>query len=457
MKRSKLFLLAAVLVVLAWTGSSYAQWTLCPGSISLTGMGQSPSVSVPSPLVAWVAGGASNSPKVMRTTNGGTTFVNVTGNMTATPEPWCIWAVDANTAYVGDGGAGGGAGGNAKVWKTTNGGTSWTVILSTGGTAGFINSIVFSKSNPQFGLIQSDPPSGPGQVYWLQKTTDGGATWTLMAPAPPGVTGQASSQNGLAIASDNIFGFGLGNLAPARCRLTNNGGTAWTLGSTTVVTGGFIGGLAINSNGTTILMATDASMPNIARSTDFGTTWAAVNTGAGLTGYCTIKYVVGTNIAYLTGGTGTNAIRKTTDNGVTWTPMTTGGIASFTHMEYCLVSGVVTGYAIASDGSCVTLAADPVGIDPKNTNVPKDYSLEQNFPNPFNPVTNIRYSLPKASNESIKIYDMLGHEVMTVVNTHQEAGNYIENVDASNLASGVYFYTIKAGDFTDTKKMSLIK
>ena len=87
-----------------------------------------------------------NSPKVYLTTNGGNNFINVTGNLSSTPELWCIWAVDVNIAFVGDGGSAGGAGGNAKVWKTTNGGVNWNVILTTGGSAGFINSIVFSRS-----------------------------------------------------------------------------------------------------------------------------------------------------------------------------------------------------------------------------------------------------------------------------------------------------------------------
>ncbi len=97
-----------------------------------------------------------------------------------------------------------------------------------------------------------------------------------------------------------------------------------------------------------------------------------------------------------------------------------------------------------------------VGV-PGNTNIPKTFALEQNYPNPFNPVTSIKYQLPSPENVSIKIFDILGKEVATLVNETKEPGYYEVNYDASNLASGLYFYRIEAGSFTQTKKMMLIK
>ncbi|HAX48415.1 MAG TPA: hypothetical protein DCX92_05470, partial [Bacteroidetes bacterium] len=85
------------------------------------------------------------------------------------------------------------------------------------------------------------------------------------------------------------------------------------------------------------------------------------------------------------------------------------------------------------------------------------FALEQNYPNPFNPSTTIKYSIPVSGNVSIKVYNSLGVEVMTVVNKDHVAGNYVENVDLSALSSGIYFYTLNANGFTDTKKMMLVK
>jgi hypothetical protein len=88
---------------------------------------------------------------------------------------------------------------------------------------------------------------------------------------------------------------------------------------------------------------------------------------------------------------------------------------------------------------------------------PDNFSLEQNYPNPFNPSTVISYQMPVNGNVVLKIYDVLGNEVTTLVNEFKEAGKYSIEFDASILGSGIYFYTITAGNFTSTKKMTLIK
>jgi hypothetical protein len=85
------------------------------------------------------------------------------------------------------------------------------------------------------------------------------------------------------------------------------------------------------------------------------------------------------------------------------------------------------------------------------------YQLNQNFPNPFNPATTIRYSISKTSNVSLKVFDMLGREVQTLVHTMQAPGLYTVLLNAQGLGSGVYFYRLSAGTFTDTKKLLLIK
>ncbi len=89
--------------------------------------------------------------------------------------------------------------------------------------------------------------------------------------------------------------------------------------------------------------------------------------------------------------------------------------------------------------------------------LPKTFALEQNYPNPFNPTTVISYQLPVASNVSLKVYDVLGKEVMTLVNARQAAGSYTYTLNASKLASGIYFYRLQAGNFVQTKKMMLVK
>ncbi|MFZ4591824.1 MAG: M1 family aminopeptidase [Ignavibacteria bacterium] len=98
-----------------------------------------------------------------------------------------------------------------------------------------------------------------------------------------------------------------------------------------------------------------------------------------------------------------------------------------------------------------------MGADENISSTPDKFELKQNYPNPFNPVTNIEYDIPKNSNVKITVFDLAGKEVSVVVNEFKQAGRYSSSFNAMNLASGVYFYKIQAGDFTAVKKMTLIK
>jgi len=92
-----------------------------------------------------------------------------------------------------------------------------------------------------------------------------------------------------------------------------------------------------------------------------------------------------------------------------------------------------------------------------SSEIPDKFSLSQNFPNPFNPRTIINYQLSMFSFVSIKVYDVLGNEVVELVNEKQNAGSYSVEFDGSGFASGIYFYRLETGSFVDTKKMTLIK
>ncbi len=85
------------------------------------------------------------------------------------------------------------------------------------------------------------------------------------------------------------------------------------------------------------------------------------------------------------------------------------------------------------------------------------YSLEQNYPNPFNPSTAIEFSIPQKENVKVDVYNTIGQKVTQLLNKEMAAGSYDVKFDASDLPSGVYFYTIEAGNFSMTKKMMLIK
>ncbi len=104
----------------------------------------------------------------------------------------------------------------------------------------------------------------------------------------------------------------------------------------------------------------------------------------------------------------------------------------------------------------IMFSSNFVGVKDEE-NIPQEFSLKQNYPNPFNPNTIISFSIPERANVNLKVYDMLGNELVTLINKETEAGSYKINFNANGLPSGVYFYQLVSTDYIVTKKMLLIK
>ncbi len=98
-----------------------------------------------------------------------------------------------------------------------------------------------------------------------------------------------------------------------------------------------------------------------------------------------------------------------------------------------------------------------VEVEQNSLNVPGEFQLQQNYPNPFNPTTTIEFALPKQSNVTLKLFDILGREMATLVDAELESGVHKINFDGKDLASGIYFYRIHAEGFLKTKKLMLLK
>ena len=118
-------------------------------------------------------------------------------------------------------------------------------------------------------------------------------------------------------------------------------------------------------------------------------------------------------------------------------------------------------YILDGTGEIVVSMADRFALDRKSV-VPSTFTLHQNFPNPFNPITTLSYDLPQDSDVSFTVFDMLGNEIVTLINSNQQAGFKSVQWNATDsrgrpVSAGVYLYQIKAGEFADTKKMVLLK
>jgi hypothetical protein len=121
--------------------------------------------------------------------------------------------------------------------------------------------------------------------------------------------------------------------------------------------------------------------------------------------------------------------------------------------DVCAATITVNGTSSGSGTFCNA----PVDVEKDTVLIPDKFDLSQNFPNPFNPSTLIKYQLPKSSQVTLKIYNVLGDEVATLVNEEKPAGSYEVIFNSAKIASGTYFYKLQAGSFVETKKMILLK
>ncbi|RPI13888.1 MAG: T9SS C-terminal target domain-containing protein [Ignavibacteriae bacterium] len=163
--------------------------------------------------------------------------------------------------------------------------------------------------------------------------------------------------------------------------------------------------------------------------------------------------------------TGNNLLIEICYNNSSWTLSSTVASTAKTgrvyhaHQDLSTGNGCLDIISGALQTTLPNICLSPwVGIEPKTPNeIPQVYSLEQNYPNPFNPVTIINYQLPMSSEVKLIIYDVTGREVALLVNQKQNAGEYEIEWNAADYPSGVYFYKLEAGDFSQTKKMVLMK
>ncbi|MFZ6032401.1 MAG: YCF48-related protein [Melioribacter sp.] len=195
----------------------------------------------------------------------------------------------------------------------------------------------------------------------------------------------------------------------------------------------------------------------ILKSTDGGLTWTFHNLSFKYYHHLfNIKFK--NNRGIIVGGRGNgNAsyeaiILETDDGGNSWTVTST---PNWTKLYGISIPSVNRAFVVGYNG--IILRYDPLITDVKDQCAETMHFNLQNFPNPFNASTIIKYSIPKSEFVTIKIYDLIGREIATLVNENKQRGNYEVHFDASDLATGVYLYSLKAGSFSDTKKLILIK
>ncbi len=379
-------------------------------------------VSTVNQNVGWIGG---NGGVVLRTINGGVNWSNVTGSPIGTADVYAICGLDANTCLVSTSPSA------TFVYRTSNGGVNWTQVFTQ--TGGFIDDIKFQ--NASTGYMYGDPV---GSRWSLWKSTNGGVNWDSTGLYLPQAGTEAGWNNAMWLSGNNLW-FGTNN---TRVYKSTNFGSTWTFGATT----GSANSYSVAFNGSIGF----TGQSSLLKSTNGGTNYAAVT-------------LPGTGTAYSFNGVldrfwycRTTNIYWSSDNGANFA-VQYADTGTYQAMSLKLDGNIIRGWAVTSNGRIAKYNELISGITNNQNITPENYSLMQNYPNPFNPSTKISFSLPKAGDVSLVVFDILGREVATIINNYKSAGNYTVNFDASNLSSGIYFYTLKSGNFTESKKMVLMK
>ena len=367
-------------------------------------------------------------------TNGGTTWSRGTG---AVPNNVLsdLSMRNSTTGYV--------VGRFGIFWKTTNGGVTWDTSRSSNSalTPYFCNGVDFVDDNT--GWVTGGV-SGPGGNTKIWKTTDGGINWVEQPQnyvGPVGVRIEFIDAN---------TGYTVG---VSQAQKTTNGGANWFFITTGLNTTSSYNSLVLTDANTAFTSNTNAQ---IFGTTDGGANWSNLNfplTGIG-TLFCTDW--INANTGMVAGIFGT--VGKTTNRGATWEISQTGG---YTTMGVDMVHQD-TAFAVCGNtfgGEIYKYIKALTGTITWNNETPSEYSLSQNYPNPFNPVTKIKFTLPKEGNVTLKIFDITGQEVKTLIDGLSfRSGTITYDFNGTELSSGVYFYSLFVdNNRIDTKKMVLVK
>ena len=336
-----------------------------------------------------------------RSTNGGSSFVGATSGLDLTYSNWMTpYVMDKNTPltlYCG----------TYRIHRTTNGMQNWVPIspdLANGHVQnlGTVTTVDVAKSNPNVIYCGTDDAN-----VWV--TTNGGTNWTKIINGLPyrWVTRVAVHPN-----LDNV------------CYVT-------------------LSGYKVDSTGA-----------HVFKTTNYGAVWASVSSNLPDAPVNDIVIdPVFTSTLYLATDVG---VMISTNDGSSWSLHSQGIPSSVPCHDLVLHNGTRRLAVFTHGRSAYITDVVPVGII-SNNEISKWYSLSQNYPNPFNPATKIKYSIPNDGYVLLRVFDVTGRVAANLVNQNQKSGVYEVELSGRDFASGVYFYKLATGSYTETKKMVLVK
>lgn len=368
---------------------------------------------------------------ILKTTDGGNNWIQQTSGVTKILNG--IDAVDENLLWC--------VGQWNTILKSTNGGVNWSAMRDgTTGTATFLK-VYFLNPNTGWML----------KANYILRTTNGGAAFD-------------STNTIFTFLWDIYFKDALTGVLcadGARIMRSTDGGVIWNLVPVPLYQGeqpnfyrlSFINNLF----GWTVGEGDNSGLGKLVyRTTNFGSSWDTISRVQYPSNEFNYSvFFTNINTGYCGGTSGYTY--KTTNGGFNWLQQV---VPSNAFRGDILFVNDTTGWSVGGGGHIYKTSngGTYVGISPHSYITPKEFNLLQNYPNPFNPVTEIKFELPQNTFVTLVVYNAIGVEVVRLVNNeYRNAGRYSVSFDGSNLASGIYFYSINAGNFKDVKKMVLIK
>ncbi len=284
-----------------------------------------------------------------------------------------------------------------------------------------------------------------GNMSKVYTTSDGGANWQQVVTGWNTISRFAYNKGILYGLENNQIG------------LSSNYGMSWSL--MPQAPGCFVESIFFQGNNRIFTAGTNGYTLSTSYTTDNGTSWHTNNLSD--SGFISDMIFLDDNLGYATAAYPMvwglwnypkGYILKTSDGGASWSKIFEQQWIEMHAMckfeQYLFFVGM---------GRVARLELKVTSIQQTGTELPKEFKLKQNYPNPFNPNTNIHFSVTKTGRVIIKVFDIAGREVTTLSNEMLSPGTYKVDFNASNLTSGIYFYRMTAGEFTETKKMILIK
>lgn len=389
-----------------------------------------------------------DSGKIVKTTNGGINWIQQSSPYNISLRK--VHFIDANTGWA--------VGGQEYynpwcfdyeyVIRTSNGGINWlTSKYSSMGNIHYdVNAIDANSAYISYSGTDMFCMASTGA---LTKTLNSGANWQIYVGGACRTFHFLNTNTGWAVC---MYMNDVVNTNTRKFYMTTNAGANWIMTKRDS-----FGAFNWNHGSIRFLNGTTGYFNDgfLKKTTNSGYNWTNCDSTYNINSF----HFINTNTGWVTGRNNTQ-IRRTTNGGSNWTLQQSQNTS---HLYSVYMVDALTGYAVGANGTVVKTVTGGVTSAVKiSSEIPAEYKLGQNYPNPFNSITNIKFSVPLSRgvggrNVTIKLFDLLGKEVATLVNEKLNPGTYEVKFESGNLPSGIYFYRMESEKFTYSKKMILQK